>query len=116
MGIHPSSGSRTIRRRAREHGAYLLELIRQEEPCHSGAPLQSLTRVEELVQVDRQLYREDSDSGHVAVISQMVAGSLARPELAKGVLERIEPWVDFYDRAIRKSIPGAQRSLDGQSF
>jgi hypothetical protein len=36
----------------------------------------------------------------------MVAGSLARPELAKGVLERIEPWVDFCERAIRKVVAG----------
>src|SRR5436190_5050483 len=81
-----------------------LDLTSEERMTRYREALDTANGVEELVQVARQIYREDSDSGHVAVISQMVAGSLARPELAKGVLERIEPWVDFCDRAIRKSI------------
>ena len=63
--------------------------------------------LEELVQVARTIYREDTASGHVAVVSQLVAGSLARPELARGVLERTEPWVDFCEDAIRKVVAGS---------
>ena len=50
------------------------------------------------------IYREDSASGHVAVVSQLVAGSLARPDLARGVLERTEPWVEFCEQAIGKVV------------
>jgi hypothetical protein len=37
-------------------------------------------------------------------VSQLVAGSLARPELAKGVIERIEPWVELCEQALRKVV------------
>jgi AcrR family transcriptional regulator len=84
-----------------------LDLTSAERMARYREALDTANGVEELVQVASQIYREDSDSGHVAVISQMVAGSLARPELAKGVLERIEPWVDFCDHAIRKLIAGS---------
>ena len=36
------------------------------------------------------------------LVSQLVAGSLARPELAQGVLERMEQWVDLCEQAVRK--------------
>jgi hypothetical protein len=41
----------------------------------------------------------------------MVAGSIARPELAKGVLERMEPWVELCEEAIRKVL--ARSPLEG---
>ena len=84
-----------------------LDLTSEERMNRYRDAVDAANGVEELVQVASRIYREDRDSGHVAVISQMVAGSLARPELAKGVLERIEPWVDFCDRAIRKVIAGS---------
>jgi AcrR family transcriptional regulator len=69
--------------------------------------LDGASTLEELARVARLIYREDSESGHVAVISQIVAGSLARPELAEGVLLRIEPWVEFCEDAIRKALAGS---------
>jgi AcrR family transcriptional regulator len=69
--------------------------------------LEGASTLEELAAVARLIYRQDSASGHVAVISQIVAGSLARPELAEGVLARIEPWVEFCDDAIRKALAGS---------
>ena len=84
-----------------------LDLTGEERMARYREALEGASTVEELVQVARRIYREDSESGHVAVVSQMVAGSLARPELAKGVLERIEPWVDFCEQAIRKVVAGS---------
>ena len=84
-----------------------LDLTGEERMARYREALDGANTVEELVQVARRIYREDSESGHVAVVSQMVAGSLARPDLAKGVLERIEPWVDFCEQAIRKVIAGS---------
>jgi AcrR family transcriptional regulator len=84
-----------------------LDLTGEERMTRYRDALDGASTLEELVQVARLIYREDSESGHVAVVSQMVAGSLARPELAKGVLERIEPWIDFCDDAIRRVIAGS---------
>jgi AcrR family transcriptional regulator len=79
-----------------------LDLTGEERMTRYRAAVDGATTLEELVQVARLIYREDSESGHVAVVSQMVAGSLARPGLAEGVLERIEPWIDFCEHAIRR--------------
>jgi AcrR family transcriptional regulator len=79
-----------------------LDLTSAERLARYRAALDGATTLEELMEVARKIYREDSESGHVAVVSQLVAGSLARPELAKGVLERMEPWVEFCEEAIRR--------------
>src|SRR5947209_5688001 len=36
---------------------------------------------EELAEVAAHIYKEDRDRGHMTVVSQMIAGSVARPEL-----------------------------------
>jgi AcrR family transcriptional regulator len=81
-----------------------LDLTSKERMTRYRDALDSASTLEELIQVARMIYREDSESGHVAVVAQLVAGSLARPELAKGVLERTEPWVEFCEQAIRKVV------------
>src|SRR2546425_11787631 len=45
--------------------------------------------LEDLIAVAARAYAEDRKSGHTAVVSQMVSGSVARPELAPAVLERM---------------------------
>jgi AcrR family transcriptional regulator len=84
-----------------------LDLTSDEQMSRYRAALDTAGTLEELVHAVRVNYQEDSDSGHVAVVSQMVAGSIARPELAKGVLERMEPWVDLCEEAIRKVVAGS---------
>jgi len=84
-----------------------LDVTSEERMARYRDAVDSAGTVEELVQVARMIYREDSASGHVAVVSQLVAGSLARPELAKGVLERVEPWIDFCEDAIERVVAGS---------
>ena len=45
--------------------------------------------LEDLAEVAARIYEEDRDSGHVKVVSQMVAGSLARPALARSEERRV---------------------------
>jgi AcrR family transcriptional regulator len=59
---------------------------------------------EELAEVAAQVYKEDRDQGHMTVVSQMVAGSVAKPELAKELLARMEPWIDLCEEALRKAL------------
>jgi AcrR family transcriptional regulator len=47
-----------------------------------------------------ELYREDLESGHITVISELLTGSLSRPDLGPEVVERVEPWVAFAEEAI----------------
>ena len=79
-----------------------LDLTSEERMLRYREALAGAATPEDLIEVAHRIYREDSESGHVAVVSQLVAGSLARPELAQGVLERMEPWVDFCEEAIGK--------------
>jgi AcrR family transcriptional regulator len=84
-----------------------LDLTSAERMARYREAVDGASTLEELVEVARRIYREDRESGHVSVVSQMVAGSLARPELAKGMVERIEPWVQFCEHAIRKVVAGS---------
>jgi AcrR family transcriptional regulator len=81
-----------------------LDLTSEQRMARYREALDGARTLEELIEVARTIYREDSESGHVAVVSQVVAGSLARPELAREVLERMEPWVEFCEEAIRKVV------------
>jgi AcrR family transcriptional regulator len=66
---------------------------------------------EELAEVAASIYAEDRDRGHMTVVSQMVAGSVARPELAREVVARMEPWIELCEDALRKGLaktPAAQ--------
>ena len=84
-----------------------LDLTSEERLARYRAELAGAETLEDLVAVARRIYAQDTQSGHVAVVAQMVAGSLARPELARGVVERIEPWVEFCEDAIRKTTAGS---------
>ena len=59
---------------------------------------------EELAEVAATVYAEDRDRGHMTVVSQMVAGSVARPELAQEVVARMEPWIELCEDALRKAL------------
>lgn len=59
--------------------------------------------LEDLMAVARQIYREDVEGGHITIFSEMVAASLAHPELGPQLVARAEPWLDFVEGAIRKA-------------
>ncbi len=59
--------------------------------------------LEELMAVAREIYREDVEGGHITVFSEMVAASLAHPELGPELVARAEPWLEFVEGAIRKA-------------
>jgi AcrR family transcriptional regulator len=60
--------------------------------------------VEELAKVAATVYAEDRDRGHMTVVSQMVAGSVSRRELAREVVARMEPWIELCEDALRKAL------------
>ena len=65
--------------------------------------VEDASSLEELMAVARQIYAEDVEGGHITVFSEMVAGSLAHPELGPELIARSEPWLDFVEGAIRKA-------------
>jgi AcrR family transcriptional regulator len=65
------------------------------------------TKVDEKIQTATRLYREDLESGHITVISELVAGSLARPDLGPEVVARMEPWIEFAEGVITDLLAGS---------
>ena len=67
--------------------------------------LADVTSLEELVRVMAQLYEQDKAAGHIRVVSQVIAGSVGRPELAPKVLELMEPWIAFAEDTLARVLP-----------
>lgn len=63
--------------------------------------VRGIDSVQEAVRVATDLYREDLASGHITVLSELIAGSLDRPDLAPEILKRNEPWIDLAEEAVR---------------
>jgi AcrR family transcriptional regulator len=68
------------------------------------AALEQADSISELVSLAAEINREDRESGHTAVVAQMISGSLARPELAPEIVKRMEPWITFCQDAIAKTL------------
>ena len=58
----------------------------------------------ELVAVLGEIYRDDVESGHIRVVSELVGASVSRPELAGPVVALMEPWVELAERAIDQAL------------
>ncbi len=60
-----------------------------------------------LVATLQELHAEDVASGHLAVLSELLGGITANPDLRLGIEESTQPWIEF----IEKQIEEAARSL-----
>src|ERR1700691_159879 len=73
---------------------------------HYGAAVGQVGSPTELVDVATDIFREDLDAGHVAVLTEMIAGASSTPGLGAEVAARLGPWVAFAERAVATSIGG----------
>ncbi len=71
------------------------------------AAVADASTLEQLIAATTRLYREDRDSGHIAVVSQMIAGSIARPELAPEMIVRMQPWLELCEEVLDKILAGS---------
>ena len=62
--------------------------------------VESARSASDLVGTLAEIYRDDLASGHIAVISELVAASVSRPELAARVTALMEPWVELAEAAV----------------
>ena len=91
------------------HGLWLSALERSstERLDRYRAVIEEAARIDELVDVLSRIYREDLASGHIRVVSELVAGSVANPELGPRVVELMEPWIELAERAVERSLAGS---------
>ncbi len=55
----------------------------------------------ELVDQLDALYREDRESGHFALLAELLGGITATPELRAGIEAATQPWLDFVEERVR---------------
>lgn len=65
------------------------------------------TTLKKLRRHSRELYREDCETGHAALLAQMVVGGLIDRDLGPQVAQRVQPWVKFTEATLRRAIPTA---------
>jgi AcrR family transcriptional regulator len=65
------------------------------------------TSVAGLIDAARSIFAEDLESGHVRVLVEMIAGAQSVPGLGERVAERLVPWREFAEAAIRKALAGS---------
>lgn len=58
--------------------------------------------VPEILAAAGVLYAEDVASGHITVLTEMIAGSVGNPELGAEIVRRMDPWIDLVERVIHR--------------
>ncbi len=66
--------------------------------------VENASTLEDMVEIAVTIYREDLESGQMTVISELIAGSLSEPDLGRGIVERMQPWIGFVQEVITKLI------------
>jgi AcrR family transcriptional regulator len=71
--------------------------------------LTDTTSLRDLRRAIRQLYREDRDSGHVRLLSELTAGGLMDPSLGAAIVAQVQPWIALTEAALRRALPSPLR-------
>lgn len=72
-----------------------LDEVSATRHAHYQAAVDRAEGFGELVDAAEEVFEEDLDAGHIAVLAEMIAGASATPGLAPEVAERIAPWRQF---------------------
>jgi AcrR family transcriptional regulator len=67
-----------------------------------GDEVAAASSLSELLTLLERIYADDRESGFVRVVSEMVAGSVANPELGPRMVALIEPWIDAAQTAAER--------------
>lgn len=55
----------------------------------------------EVVETIERLYKDDVASGHMALLTELVGGITASPNIRSGIEATTEPWIDFVEARVR---------------
>ncbi len=72
-----------------------LDEVSATRHVHYQAAIDRADGLGELVDAAEQVFEEDLDAGHIAVLAEMIAGASATPGLASEVAARVVPWRQF---------------------
>jgi len=61
----------------------------------------------DLVAALAEIYRDDVASGHLTAVSELVAASVSRPQLAERVVALMDPWMELAEQAVGRVLGGS---------
>jgi AcrR family transcriptional regulator len=82
-----------------------LEQASEERLARYRAAVADVDSIDTLIPVMADLWEQDKASGHVRVISQMIAGAVNRPELTERVVALMQPWVELAQETVQRVLP-----------
>jgi AcrR family transcriptional regulator len=82
-----------------------LERTSEERLAHYRERIETLDNLADLVPAMVALWEEDKAAGHVRVVSQMIAGSINRPELGAKTTELMQPWIELAEQTLGRALP-----------
>jgi AcrR family transcriptional regulator len=83
-----------------------LDEVSATRHAHYQAAVDGAQGLGELVDAAEEVFEEDLDAGHIAVLAEMIAGASATPGLAPEVAARIAPWRQFASDALGGVLSG----------
>jgi AcrR family transcriptional regulator len=69
--------------------------------------LEQASSLTDLIESAQAIFSEDLDAGYVAVLVEMITGAQATPGLGEQVMQRLAPWREFAETAVRKALAGS---------
>lgn len=79
-----------------------LDALSGERMLRYETQLAEVTTLADLVAVAHELHSEDQESGHFAVLAQLIAGGAANPDLGARLQSAFTPWFELIQRAIER--------------
>lgn len=69
--------------------------------------LADVTTFPELARVGAELHKEDTETGNITVLTQILAGAVGEPDLGARLYEQFKPWTQLVEKAIRRVLEGS---------
>jgi AcrR family transcriptional regulator len=79
----------------------------QQRALRYKEAFETVTTLQELISVARQVHHQEQSEGSVNVLTQMLAGAASAPELQEGILEATRPWMVLVEDAVGRVLAGS---------
>lgn len=83
-----------------------LEETSQRRLASYRARMSDIHSLEDLARVGGELYAEDLQEGHIAVLTELLTAALPNPEMGPRIVTAMRPWVELAEDAIGRVIRG----------
>jgi AcrR family transcriptional regulator len=83
-----------------------LEETSQRRLASYRARMSDIHSLEDLARVGGELYAEDLQEGHIAVLTELLTAALPNPEMGPRIVAAMQPWVELAEDAIGRVIRG----------